>query len=198
MCAVNIAAVVLAGGRASRLGGGDKTLLPLGRATVLAEILRRLHGQADAICISANGDPARFAGYGLQVVADGAGQGPLAGVAAALGWAEAAGARNLLVVPGDTPFLPGDLAMRLDPGPSVAVAGGRAHHLVCFLPAMIRPVLVAWLAQGHTRAGAFLDVIAARHVAFSDASAFHNINSPDDLAAARARIGQAAPASMTP
>jgi molybdopterin-guanine dinucleotide biosynthesis protein A len=184
-----LAAVVLAGGRASRLGGCDKPLLALGADTVLAEILRRLAGQVDAVCLSTGGDVARFAAFGLPVVADNAGAGPLAGVSAALGWAAGAGATELLVVPGDTPFLPADLAQLLGPGPSVAVAGGRVHHLVCRLPVMIRPVLVAWLAQGHTRAGAFLDAASVRHVAFDAADAFLNINTPDDLAAARRRAG---------
>jgi molybdopterin-guanine dinucleotide biosynthesis protein A len=94
----------------------------------------------------------------------------------------------LLVVPGDTPFLPHDLAARLAPAPSVAVAGGRSHHLVCRLPVMCGPVLAAWLAQGHTRAGDFLRLIGARPVAFDDPAAFLNINTPDDLAEARKRF----------
>jgi molybdopterin-guanine dinucleotide biosynthesis protein A len=94
------------------------------------------------------------------------------------------GASFLLVVPGDTPFIPRDLVARLGAPPALAEAGGRAHHLVCLLPVMIRPVLVAWLAQGHTRAGEFMNLIAARRVAFSDPSAFLNINTPEDLDAA--------------
>ena len=162
-------------------------MLALGTDTVLAEIVRRLAGQVDTVCLSIRGDEARFASFGLPVVADDLGAGPLAGVSAALRWAAGIGATELLVVPGDTPFLPADLARLLAPGPSVAVAGGRVHHLVCRLPVMIRPVLVAWLAQGHTRAGAFLDAAGARHVTFDAADAFLNINTPDDLAAARRR-----------
>jgi molybdopterin-guanine dinucleotide biosynthesis protein A len=160
--AVVPAAVVLAGGRASRLGGCEKPLLGLGATTVLGEVLRRLRPQAGAICLSANGDPVRFAAYGLPVLPDDVpGQGPLAGVAAALAWAEALGAAELLVVAGDTPFVPEDLAAALGPAPAVAEAGGRIHHLVCRLPVMSRPVLVAALARGHTRAGDFLTAIGA-------------------------------------
>jgi molybdopterin-guanine dinucleotide biosynthesis protein A len=183
------AAVILAGGRATRLGGADKTLLPLNGTTPLGHLLRGLRDQAHPICLSANGDPARFAAYGLPVIADThSGLGPLAGVAAALAWAEAQGAETMLVVPADTPFVPLDLAARLSPAPSVAEAGGRTHHLVCLIPVMSRPVLVSALAQAHTRAGDFLDAIGARRVVFDDPDAFLNINTPDDLAEARRRL----------
>jgi molybdenum cofactor guanylyltransferase len=189
--------VILAGGAASRLGGGDKPLLPLGNGTVLDEILRRLRPQVDAVAISVRTATDRFAAFGLPMIPDAEGAGPMAGVAAALHWAETAGASSLLVVPGDTPFLPPDLAARLAPPPAVAEAGGRVHNLVCLLPVMIRPVLVAWLAQGHTRAGEFLSAIAARRVVFDDPSAFLNINTPDDLdAARRSPASEMRPASL--
>ncbi len=186
------AAVVLAGGAGTRLGGADKALLDLGGTTVLGHLLRRLAPQAGPICLSANGDPARFAATGLAVLADDpahCGMGPLAGMAAGLAWAEALGAGSLLVVAGDTPFIPEDLAGRLAPAPSVAEAGGRVHHLVCLVPVMSRPVLVARLAQGHTRASEFLTAIGARRVVFSKPCDFLNINTPDDLVRARARAG---------
>ncbi len=183
--ALKTVAVILAGGAASRMGGGDKPLLALHRGTILDEILRRVRPQVDAVALSVRRPSDRFAAIGLPQIPDSLGEGPLAGIAAALAWAENAGASTLLVIPGDTPFIPADLVSRLGAPPAVAQAGGRAHHLVCLLPVMIRPVLVAWLAQGHTRAGAFMDVIAARRVAFDDPSAFRNINTPEDLDAAR-------------
>jgi molybdopterin-guanine dinucleotide biosynthesis protein A len=186
------AAVVLAGGAGTRLGGADKALLDLGGVTALGHLLRRLAPQAGPICLSANGDPARFAATLLPVLPDDpahSGMGPLAGLAAALAWAQAQGADTLLVVPADTPFVPADLVARLTPAPAVAEAGGRVHHLVCLVPVMSRPVLVARLAQGHTRAAEFLIAIGASRVVFSDAHAFLNINTPDDLARARALAG---------
>jgi molybdopterin-guanine dinucleotide biosynthesis protein A len=186
------AAVVLAGGAGTRLGGADKALLDLGGVTALGHLLRRLAPQAGPICLSANGDPARFAATGLAILPDDPahrGMGPLAGLAAALAWARAQGADTLLVVPADTPFIPADLAARLAPAPAAVEAGGRVHHLVCLLPVMSRPVLVASLAQGHTRAAEFVTAIGTRRVVFSDAQDFLNINTPDDLARARARAG---------
>ena len=186
---LKLAAVILAGGGAVRMGGGDKALLPFGSETLLDALLRRLRPQAGTIAISANGDPARFARFGLPILPDEhPGMGPLAGIAAALAWAAAAGATDLLVVPADTPFIPADLAERLHPAPSMAAAGGRSHNLVCRLPVMCGPLLAARLRQSHTRAGDFLRLINARPVAFDDPAAFLNINTPDDLEQARARF----------
>jgi molybdopterin-guanine dinucleotide biosynthesis protein A len=83
------AALILAGGAARRLGGVDKPLLDLAGISLLERIIPRLRPQATPIALGANGDPARFAAFGLQVLPDGAfaGQGPLAGVPAGLGWA---------------------------------------------------------------------------------------------------------------
>jgi hypothetical protein len=103
-------ALILAGGAARRLGGIDKPLLELGGRSLLERIIELLAAQAGPIALSANGDPARFASFGLPVLPDGAfgGQGPLAGVLAGLDWAAAQGAEALLTVPGDTRFIPPD------------------------------------------------------------------------------------------
>jgi len=124
------AAIVLAGGQATRMGGGDKTLLAVGGKPMLASIIAALG--VPNIAISANGDPSRFEQFGLPVVPDGAlaGEGPLAGVLAGLDWAAALGMTTLLTVPGDTPLLPTGLAERLAPAPGCAASGGRMHHLV--------------------------------------------------------------------
>ena len=107
------------------MGGRDKPLLSLGSRTILAEILGRLEGQAQAIALSANGDPSRFAAYHLPVLPDPTpDQGPLAGVLEGLKWAASLGAEALLTVPGDTPFIPRDLAQRLQPAP----AGAGSRH----------------------------------------------------------------------
>ncbi len=179
---------VLAGGRASRMGGGDKPLLALGGGTVLDAVLARVRAQVAAVAIGANGDAARFARFGLPVVADGAaGAGPLAGVLAGLAWAEAVGAGGLLTVPGDTPFLPRDLVARLGAAPAWASSDGAVHPLVAVWPVAARGALEAWLREGRSlRVRAFGGAIGMRDVPFADAGdAFLNINTPEDLSRAR-------------
>ena len=122
-----LAALVLAGGAGRRLGGADKPLLDLGGRTLLAWVIARLRDEpVGAIALSANGDPARFARFGLAVLDDGAfaGAGPLAGLLAGLDWAAGLGAEALLTVPGDTPFVPAGLTRALAPPPACAASGG--------------------------------------------------------------------------
>ena len=185
------AAIVLAGGGARRLGGTDKPLLMLGGQTVLTRILATLAPQAGPIALSANGDPVRFAAFGLPVLDDGAlaGQGPLAGVLAGLDWAAAQGSATLLTVPGDTPFIPGDLMARLAPAPSCAASNGQAHHLVAMWPVTARAALRAWLARpGPRGVRNFSNTLGQRQVDFAAVAfdPFLNINTPDDLTTARA------------
>src|SRR5271168_2154242 len=109
--------LVLAGGLARRMGGGDKALITIGGAAILDRVIARLRPATTAIILNANGDPARFARYGLPVVADSVPDfaGPLAGILAGLDWAaaHAPGIEWLLSAPGDCPFLPKDLLERL-------------------------------------------------------------------------------------
>src|SRR5437870_2677719 len=112
-----ILGLVLAGGLARRMGGGDKARIRVGDKTILERVLARLTPQCARVIINANGDPVRFADTGLPVVADSVPDfaGPLAGILAGLDWA-AANARDIaevVSVPGDCPFLPGDLVARL-------------------------------------------------------------------------------------
>ena len=125
-------ALILAGGKASRMGGGDKPLLDVGGSSMLGRVIAALRSDAAAIAISANGDPARFAAFALPVLPDGTfeGEGPLAGLLAGLDWAAALHATSLLTVPGDTPLVPSGLANALAPPPACVATGDRAHHLV--------------------------------------------------------------------
>ncbi len=134
------AALILARGGARRLGGIDKPLIELAGATLLARIIDAVAPQAALVALSANGDPARFAAFGLPALAEGAfvGQGPLAGVLAGMDWTAAEGATVLLTVPGDTPFIPRDLAAMLAPAPGCAASGGRVHHRVALWPVGVR------------------------------------------------------------
>jgi molybdopterin-guanine dinucleotide biosynthesis protein A len=181
-------ALILAGGQARRMGGGDKSLTLLSGQTLLARILDTLAPDHPQVAISANGDPARF-GTQLPVLPDPiAGQGPLGGVLAGLEWAAALSALWLLTLPGDTPLIPTGLAATLSPGPSVAESGGRRHHLVALWPVACAPALRTWLLQPGTRSvRAFAETLAMRPVPFAG-DPFVNVNTPADLAGLERRI----------
>jgi molybdopterin-guanine dinucleotide biosynthesis protein A len=194
---MRMVALILAGGAGSRLGGVDKAFVALDGKPLIAHLLARLQMQAADIAVSANGDVARFAAFGLPVLPDGelAGKGPLAGVAAGLTWALDAGAAALLTVPVDTPFIPADLAERLHPVPAVAVHGGRQHHLVASWPASFLPALLEFLGQpGDYKVRDALALAGARPVDFpAPADPFINLNTPADMAVALGRIKSRGP-----
>jgi len=185
-----IAAVILAGGQGTRLGGADKAFLELNGQPLLAHLLARLAPQVEKIAISANGDATRFDTFALPVLLDGAfaGTGPLAGVAAGLDWAAAQGAETLVTVPVDTPFIPHDLVQRLTPAPSVAVYQGRQHHLVAHWPVSARYGLRDFLETGAPhKVRDFLTHCAVGAVHFNGpADPFLNINTAEDLVQAAA------------
>ena len=190
--------LVLAGGLARRMGGGDKALLTVGDETILARALKRLSPQCARMMLNANGDPARFAFTGLPVVADDVAgfAGPLAGILAGLDWA-ATHAPELewaVSVPGDCPFLPHDLVARLH-----AVREAEGAALACARSGAWRhPVVGLWrVALRHDLRHALVDedlrkieVWTARHgIAIADwpdqpVDPFFNVNTPEDLAAA--------------
>ena len=184
----HVASVVLAGGEARRLGGGDKTLRDVAGSTILARILARL--ETRRVAISANGDPARFASFGLPVLDDGAfaGNGPLAGVLAGLDWAATLGVEALLTVPGDVPLLPSGLVADLSPAPAYAASQGRIHPLVALWPVACRAALREHLsARGPRHVIRFAERIGMRRVDFAttDWDPFLNVNTPGELALAR-------------
>jgi molybdenum cofactor guanylyltransferase len=139
--AFGISGLVLAGGLARRMGGGDKPLREIGGQTILARVIKRLRPQCECLLLSANGDPLRFAAFGLPVIADGVEHhpGPLAGILAGLDWAAThrPDAQWILSAPGDCPFLPRDLVARLrqamlaqDAELAVAASQGRSHPVI--------------------------------------------------------------------
>ncbi len=119
--------VILAGGLATRMGGGDKGLLQIGGQSLLARVRDRLAPQVAGMALNANGDAVRFADLGLPVVADSIEgfAGPLAGVLAGLDWAAGQGAEAIVTAAADTPFFPTDLVARL-----LAASQGQTHPLV--------------------------------------------------------------------
>ncbi|TNJ47637.1 molybdenum cofactor guanylyltransferase MobA [Phaeobacter sp. B1627] len=119
--------VILAGGLATRMGGGDKGLLMLGGQSLLSRVADRLSPQVAGLALNANGDAARFAHLGLPVVADSIEgfAGPLAGVLAGLDWAAEHDADAIVTAAADTPFFPRDLVERL-----LAASAGQRYPLV--------------------------------------------------------------------
>lgn len=133
--------VLLAGGTARRMGGGDKPMRTIGGRTILERVIARLKPQCGGLILNANGDPARFASFGLQVVADDVPgfPGPLAGILAALDWTAANRPEIewVLSAAGDCPFLPRDLAARLHDARerenaqlAVAASGEQSHPVI--------------------------------------------------------------------
>lgn len=188
-----IPAMILAGGLSTRMGGGDKGLRPLGRQPVLAHVLARLRPQAGQIALNATGDGARFAALGLKVIADPVEGhlGPLAGILAAMLWAEGLGAERVVTVPCDAPFLPMDLIARLCAagGPAIAASGSGLHPVCGLWPVSAAPVLEGALARGARKVRAFAEKLGAEVVAFDTLpDPFANLNTPADLARAEARL----------
>ena len=202
--AAEIAGLVLAGGGSTRLGGGDKTLLSLDGEPMMSVIIARLTPQVENIAISANGDPERFARYGVPVLADdpAGSAGPLSGVLSGMRWAASCtGCSRILTVAGDTPFFPDDLATRLREAVqgfpeqvAVAASGGRKHPVFALWPVGLAEKLARFLADGTTyKVNAFLETLDAATVEFppiptTDGAVdpFFNVNTPDDLAQAQA------------
>ncbi|MGY3604251.1 MULTISPECIES: molybdenum cofactor guanylyltransferase MobA [unclassified Bradyrhizobium] len=136
-----IPGVLLAGGLARRMGGGDKPMRTIGGRSILERVIARLAPQCDGLILNANGDPARFAAFGLPVVADSVADfpGPLAGILAALDWmaANRPDVSLVLSAAGDCPFLPRDLVSRLhdamvkeDAQLAVAASGDQSHPVI--------------------------------------------------------------------
>lgn len=190
--------LLLAGGLARRMGGGDKPLRTIAGRTILAHVIERLGPQCDGLLLNANGDPARFADYGLPVVADSVPDfaGPLAGILAGLDWLaeRRPDAQWLVSVAADTPFIPRDLVARLqaerdaaDVPLACAASGGWTHPVIGLWPVALREELRHALTVEDERK---IDRWTVRHgvvaVAWPAAPVdpFFNANRPDDLAEA--------------
>ena len=144
--------VLLAGGLARRMGGGDKPMRTIGGRTILERVIARLSPQCSGLILNANGDPARFAAFGLEVVADDVPgfPGPLAGILAALDWTAANRPEIewVLSAAGDCPFLPSDLVARLHEARdreqaqlAVAASAGQSHPVIGLWPVSLRDAL---------------------------------------------------------
>jgi molybdenum cofactor guanylyltransferase len=190
---MSLACVILAGGKATRMGGGDKPLKRLGDRAILDHVINRLAMPAGTLVLNANDDPIRFAGYSMAVVADALPDhpGPLAGILAGLDWAAAqAGVTDLLSVPGDCPFIPRDLATRLLAGRAAAgtrfacaASGGWTHPVIGLWPVACREDLRAALAGGERKIDRFTGRYGCTAVEWpiEGHDPFFNVNTPDEL-----------------
>jgi molybdopterin-guanine dinucleotide biosynthesis protein A len=195
--------VLLAGGLARRMGGGDKPLTKIGGMTILDRVIDIMRPQCEELILNANGDPARFAATGLPVVSDSIPDfaGPLAGVLAALDWT--AGHRPdvgwVVSVAADTPFLPHDLVARLheareQSGEPLAQAetNRRTHPVNALWKVSLREDLRAAMKDGMRK----IDAWTARHGIVNvvwqtePIDPFFNANTPEDVAEAERLIGQ--------
>jgi molybdopterin-guanine dinucleotide biosynthesis protein A len=196
--------VLLAGGQARRMGGGDKCLRPLGAATILDQVIARARPQAAALLLNANGDPARFARFGLPVAADVVAgfAGPLAGVLTGMTWAQAQRPDLpwIATIATDTPFFPLDLVARLSAAVeyegadlACAASAGRSHPVFGLWPVRLAGDLRRALQDEAVRK---VDVWTARHhLAVVDfptepIDPFFNTNWTEDLAEAERLLGK--------
>ena len=202
---MRIAGVILAGGLARRMGGGDKALLPLGGEPLLARVIARLRPQVEEIVLNANGDPARFARFGLPVIPDTVEgfAGPLAGILAGLRWAGARGCTHVASAAADTPFFPTDLVARLaaaaraEKTPIALAAtedperGLSDHPTFGLWPVALADDLEAWLESGERKVVVWTRRHGAARAVFDEAGSypFFNLNTPEDVAEAE-RLGR--------
>jgi molybdopterin-guanine dinucleotide biosynthesis protein A len=190
--------VLLAGGLARRMGGGDKPMRTIGGRTILDRVIARLKQQCDGLILNANGDPARFAAFGLPVIADTVQDfpGPLAGILAALDWTAAnrPDVAWILSAAGDCPFLPRDLVARLqqarieqDAQLAVAASAGQTHPVIGLWSVALREELRHALVVEDTRK---IDRWTARYKLATvtwqaePLDPFFNANTMDDIAEA--------------
>jgi molybdopterin-guanine dinucleotide biosynthesis protein A len=190
--------LILAGGLARRMGGGDKALIEIGGRTILDRVIETMVPQCDGPILNANGDPARFGRFGLPVVPDDIPDfaGPLAGILVGLDWI-AANRPDLdwmVSVPGDCPFLPADLVDKLHVARAAAGAplacaksGDWRHPVAGLWPVALRTDLRRALVDEDLHK---IEVWTARHgIAIAEwpdrpVDPFFNVNTPEDRARA--------------
>ena len=205
-----ITGVVLAGGQSRRMGGGDKGLLELAGKPMLGHVIDRLSPQVGRMVINANGDPARFAAFGLGVAADTLAGfvGPLAGILAGMRWsaANAPAARWIVTAAGDAPMLPLDLVSKLaaavgDRPNAIALAqsAGGLHPVIGLWPVTLADDLEAQLTGGvrkvlhwTDRHGTVAVDFPTAHVGGVAIDPFFNANTLQELDALRAMLAKAA------
>ena len=187
--------IILAGGQATRMGGGDKGLLSLGASTLLQHVIERIEPQVADLALNANGDPGRFAEFDLTVVPDSIDgfAGPLSGVLAGMDWAAELGATHVVSVAADTPFFPCDLVPQLmlnanDAGLALAASPSGRQPTFGIWPVSLRDDLRDALDGGLRKVVQWTRGHGAGTAEFPDDAAFFNVNTPEDLATAEAML----------
>ena len=202
---MNVVGLLLAGGLARRMGGGDKALRMLGGRTLLEHVIARMRPQAAALVLNANGDPQRFARFGLPVVADTVAgfAGPLAGILAGLDWTAEHRPDCAMVasVATDAPFLLPDLVGSLVAGLraanaelACAASGGQRHPVIGLWPVRLRAELrQALVDEGIRKVDVWTDRYRLATVEFpvDPVDPFFNANRPEDLDRAEALLAKA-------
>ncbi len=189
----SISAIILAGGRAQRMGGQDKGLVEVAGEPMICHVLRAIEPQVGAIAINANRNLARYEALGYPVISDELAdfQGPLAGMAAGLNWCPT---DHLLTLPCDGPLVPGDLATALsialgDGDVAVAHDGQRLQPVHALLTKRCLPSLQAFLAEGGRKIDRWYAQLDMRTANLTDhAELFINVNTPDEQSAMTARL----------
>jgi molybdenum cofactor guanylyltransferase len=201
---INVAfvGVLFGGGQSRRMGGVEKSLLSLGGKPMIARVIDALRPQVRSLVINANGDPARFASFGLPVVADREADfaGPLAGLLAGMEWVRAhqPDISRIATAACDTPFFPADLVARLQTAAHVeqadialAASGGQSHFVFALWPVALADDLAAYLADGRRKVQDWIErhshvavEFPPRQIGGVEVDPFFNINTPDDLAMA--------------
>ncbi len=197
-----VAGVVLAGGLATRMGGGQKALRKLGGKTLLERVLHRLQDQVDTVAINANRDVAQYEPFGYPVLRDGIENfpGPLAGVLAGMRWAGTEGFSHIATVAGDTPFFPTDLVAKLKPaaGPIALAAtrdaerGEMRQPTFGLWPVDLADDLEEALNDGVRKIVLWADKHGVGTVAFDPEpiDPFFNVNTPDDMVEAERLVAE--------
>ena len=190
--------IILAGGLARRMGGGDKPMRTIAGKTILGRVIARIGPQCDGLILNANGDPARFAAFDLPVIADGVADfpGPLAGILAGLDWMaeHRPDVKWILSAPGDCPFLPRDLVARLDEARvaqnaelAVASSGEQTHPVVGLWRVSLRNELRhALVTEGLRKIDRWTARYSLANVGWptTPLDPFFNANTVDDIAEA--------------
>ncbi|MGQ0594166.1 MAG: molybdenum cofactor guanylyltransferase MobA [Gammaproteobacteria bacterium] len=190
-----ITGVILAGGRATRMGGQDKGLVPLAGKAMVQHVIGALEPQVADIIINANRHPAEYARYGYRVMPDllEGYCGPLAGIATAL---RAARTPYIVTTPCDSPFVPADLALRLyrmlskeAADISIAHDGERLQPVFALIRRSLLDSLLCYLHEGERKVEPWYRQHPHVLCDFSDTpEAFINVNTPADMTVAEDRL----------
>lgn len=190
----DITGLILAGGRAQRMGGMDKGLVPFMNKPLIEHAIARLNSQVAAILINANRNQDRYAQYGYAVAADHHPDfaGPLAGFAAGL---EYCNTEYLLSVPCDSPVFPLNLSERMLEAlvntqsdlvyASSSDSSGAiwAQPVFCLMRRSVNQSLRDFLNQDGRKIDRWYETLRSSTVVFADEAAFANTNTPEELQA---------------